>query len=188
MTRAEQAFPGFMGSELFRPVPGVQDGWTSVFKFDTVEHLNAWLESDVRKQLLDEGEAFRDFELRRITGPFGSWFATGAGDAAAPSQWKTALSVLVGLYPTVVFLTITIAEIWDGPLWATLLIGNVLSVGLLTWVVMPVVTRALRFWLAPAPGHESRRLDAIGAVVSIAFLTLAALVAWLVTTQIWHLP
>jgi antibiotic biosynthesis monooxygenase (ABM) superfamily enzyme len=189
VTDAERAFPGFGGSELFRPVPGVQEDWTAVFRFDTEEHLNDWLESPERKRLLDEGAHFQDFELHRIASPFGSWFSFGDADTEAPAQWKTALSVLVGLYPTVVLLTLGISEIWeDGELWETLLLGNILSVGLLTWVVMPIVTRALRFWLAPESRSAGGRLDATGAAVSIGFLTLAAIVFWLVTTQIWTLP
>jgi uncharacterized protein len=191
MTDAERMFPGFLGAELFRPVPGVQREWTALYRYDSDEHVDAWLESDERQKLLDEGKHFEDFELRRISSPFGSWFSPpgGTGDGPGPAQWKTALSVLVGLYPTVVLLTLAISEIWTGaPLWASLLVGNILSVSLLTWVVMPVVTRALGFWLAPAHGGFPRRLDLAGAVISIGFLTFAALIFWLCTTQIWHLP
>jgi antibiotic biosynthesis monooxygenase (ABM) superfamily enzyme len=188
---AERAFPGFRGSELFRPVPGVQDDWTVLFRFDSDEHLNAWLDSPERRQLLDDAKQFQDFDLRRISSPFGSWFSFGdkGAEGEAPAQWKTALSVLVGLYPTVVLLTLGISEVWeDADLWESLLLGNVLSVSLLTWVVMPVVTHALRFWLAPDPGSAGPRLDMIGTALSVTFLTLAALVFWLVTTQIWTLP
>ena len=190
MTDAERAFPGFGGSELYRPVPGVQEDWTVVFRFDTEEHLNAWLESPERKRLLEGGPHFQEFDLHRVANPFGSWFSFGGGaEAEAPAKWKTALSVLVGLYPTVVLLTLGISEIWeDGELWETLLLGNVLSVSLLTWVVMPTVTRALHFWLSPDPRSAGGRLDAIGTAASIAFLTVAAFVFWLVTTQIWDLP
>jgi uncharacterized protein len=191
VTDAEREFPGFLGGELFRPVPGVQEEWTALYRFDTDEHVDAWLESPQRHALLEEGSRFRDFRLERISSPFGSWFAADEGGPGghAPARWKTAISVLVGLYPTVVLLTLAISAIWpNGPLWATLLVGNMLSVSLLTWVVMPIVTRALRFWLAPASDRESARLDGVGAVVSIAFLTLAALVFWLITRQVWHLP
>ena len=34
--------------------------------------------------------------------------------AGVPGDWKTALSVLVGLYPTVVLLTLAISHIWPG--------------------------------------------------------------------------
>ncbi len=189
VTDAERGFPGFLGSELFRPVPGVQDEWTAMFRFDTEQHLNGWLESPGRQKLLEEGRQFQEFELHRVASPFGSWFAFNGDKASAPASWKTALSVLVGLYPTVVLLTLGISEVWPtGQLWESLLVGNILSVALLTWVVMPVVTRALRFWLAPDQGHASRRVDMIGTVASVAFLAVAALVFWLVTTQLWTLP
>jgi uncharacterized protein len=191
MTDAERMFPGFLGAELFRPVPGVQREWTALYRYDSDEHVDAWLESAERQRLLDEGTRFQDFELRRISSPFGSWFAPPGGGQGGPgpAQWKTALSVLVGLYPTVVLLSLAISEIWSGAqLWEALLVGNILSVSLLTWVVMPIVTRALGFWLASDRGSSPGRVDLAGAVISIAFLTLAALIFWLCTTQIWHLP
>jgi len=206
VTDAERQFPGFRGAELYRPVPGVQDEWTALYRYDCDEHASAWLESDERKKLLREGERFKDFDLHRISSPFGSWFAPpgsrgGAGgdsraggeggewDQAAPPNWKQGLSVLVALYPTVVLLTLGFSEIWPkGPLWATLLVGNICSVSLLTWLFMPAVTRALRFWLVPGREVSRARVDLLGAVASVGFLTLAALVFWLCTTQIWHLP
>jgi uncharacterized protein len=196
VTRAERRFPGFRGSELYRPVPGVQDEWTALYRYDSDAHASAWLESDERRELLREGERFREFRLHRISSPFGSWFAPPDRDEARPGppNWKTGLSVLVALYPTVVLLTLALAEIWpDGPLWATLLVGNICSVSLLTWLVMPLVTRALRFWLAPGPrggegGRGPGRVDTLGAAVSVGFLTVAALVFWACTTQLWHLP
>jgi uncharacterized protein len=189
VTDAERQFPGFRGAELFRPVPGVQDDWTALYQYDTDEHVSAWLESPERRRLLEEGRRFEDFDLRRIAAPFGSWFARPDEAADGAANWKTALSVLVGLYPTVVLLTLAISEIWPAAqLWIALLIGNICSVALLTWVVMPVVTRALNFWLAPEDEQAGRRTDALGTIASVAFLTLAALVFWLITTQIWHLP
>jgi hypothetical protein len=51
-----------------------------------------------------------------------------------------------------------------------------------------VVTRVLGFWLVPGRQASRARLDFTGAAISICFLTIAALVFWLCTTQIWHLP
>jgi uncharacterized protein len=191
MTDAERAYPGFLGSEIVRPVPGIQDDWTIVYRFDSTEHLEQWLESPDRQRLLAEGHDFSTFELQRISGPFGSWFSFGnaADDTNEPPSWKTALSVLVGLYPTVVLLTLGISELWpSAQLWESLLLGNVLSVALLTWVVMPLVTRVQRFWLLPAPGAPEPRTAILGTAVSLIFLTAAAAVFWLVTTVIWTLP
>lgn len=189
ITQVEQSFPGFRGSELLPPVPGVQQEWAILTTFDTAPHLDAWLESPERKALLADGKAFSDFQVRRIASPYGSWFGRRRGAAPVDTpDWKSALSVLVGLYPTVVLLTLALGKIWpDAPLWASLLVGNILSVSVLTWVVMPNVTRFLAFWLEPG-ANASRRNDVIGAVVSVAFVTLAAIAFWLVTTVIWTLP
>ncbi|RDI19947.1 hypothetical protein DEU38_11759 [Rhodococcus sp. AG1013] len=188
ITEAEKRFPGFRGSELHAPIPGVQDEWTILFTFDSQTDLDRWLGSPERAALLAEGREFRDFSLRSIPNPYGSWFPSPGGAVAPVPSWKTATSVLVGLYPLVVVLTITIDEVWPAaPLWLSLLIGNIASVGLLTWVVMPIVTRALHFWLEPGD-HTDRRVDTLGLVLSVAFLTLAAAVFWLLTTVVWTLP
>ncbi|MFC4603400.1 antibiotic biosynthesis monooxygenase [Rhodococcus kronopolitis] len=188
VVEAEAKFPGFRGSRLHRPVPGIQDSWTTVVSFDTAAHLDGWLGSPDRAALLAERRDRRDFEVQRIVDPYGSWFPAAGPGAVATASWKTALSVLVGLYPTVVVLTVALTELWpDAALWFTLLVGNVASVALLTWVVMPVVTRALGFWLEPAD-HRDRRRDTLGLVVSLAFLAAAAVVFWLVTTVLWTLP
>jgi len=189
ITEVEQTFPGFRGSELLPPVSGIQQEWAILTTFDTSAHLEAWLGSPEREALLADGKAFSDFQVRRIASPYGSWFGRGRGaaDVATP-DWKTALSVLVGLYPTVVLLTLALGKIWpDAPLWASLLLGNILSVSVLTWVVMPNVTRFLQFWLEPG-ANASRRNDVIGLVVSVGFITVAAVVFWLFTTVVWTLP
>jgi uncharacterized protein len=189
---AAQRFPGFRGNELLKPVPGIEDKWTALNRFDTAEHLDAWLESPERQRLLaEEGKRFADFELHRISPRYGSWFSSLAPgeETSAPPAWKSAVSVLVGLYPTVFLLTLGLDEAWPGAeLWLSLLVGSVLSVTLLTWVVMPVLTRLFRFWLAPESAHPDPRRDALGTAVSIACLTLAAAIFWLVSTRIWTLP
>jgi len=142
-------------------------------------------------RLAREGERLADFDLHRISPPYGSWFSSlePAEQGSAPPDWKSALSVLVGLYPTVVLITIGLDKAWPGAgLWLSLLVGSALSVATLTWVVMPITTRLLRFWLAPSPLEDGPRRDALGAGVSIAFLTFAAALFWLFTTQIWTLP
>ena len=52
-----RTFPGFEGAEIVPPVPGVQDDCVVVFRFDSGEHLNAWLRSDARQTLLARGQS-----------------------------------------------------------------------------------------------------------------------------------
>src|SRR5215475_5052536 len=67
---------------------------------------------------------------------------------ALPPRWKMAIATYLGVVPVVMGLALTL-----GPLirhWSFVLnnlVFNALVVVLLTWVVMPLVTRALRGWL-----------------------------------------
>src|SRR4051812_30309699 len=54
LAAAEQGFPGFLASEMIRPVPGVQEHWALRLQFDSPQRLRAWLESEQRHQLLQE--------------------------------------------------------------------------------------------------------------------------------------
>lgn len=45
LREVESAFDGFRGTELFRPVDGVQDEWTLLYRFDNAAHLDTWLTS-----------------------------------------------------------------------------------------------------------------------------------------------
>ncbi len=82
---AESRFPGFRGTELFRPVAGVQEEWTALYRYDSAADLDRWLVSDERKTLLAEGEKFADFHSRTIDNSFGSWFAFDEQGETGPS-------------------------------------------------------------------------------------------------------
>jgi antibiotic biosynthesis monooxygenase (ABM) superfamily enzyme len=176
LTKAQKRFPGFMGGELFKPVPGVQDRWVLLFRFDTPEHLGAWLESDTRTKLLQEGRRYlRSYDLHTVNSPFSGWFGFGGGAGAAIPRWKQAMAVLLALYPTVVVLAHT-----TGPLFKALhvtgslamFVSLVLSTIILTWILMPVVNRALAFWLMPR-GANPARAGLIGtAVVVLCYVLL----------------
>ncbi|QKV97387.1 antibiotic biosynthesis monooxygenase [Streptomyces sp. NA02950] len=172
--KAQEKFPGFMGSELFRPVPGIQEHWVVVFRFDSREHLDGWLESDVREKLLSEGaKYFTHYDVRKISSPFSGWFRFGEGaDEGVPPNWKQAMSVVLALYPTVMVLNLTVGSALDDagvPAHAGLFIGNVLSVSILTWLLMPLVNRALAFWLVPSRAHTLRVHVAGAALVALCY-------------------
>lgn len=140
-------FPGFLRSELFVPVEGVQDETVVVFAFDTRDHLDAWLGSDARRRMLDEIAPFVDGERTiNVVGGFAGWF--GAPGGVDVKRWKQAALVLLAIFPTT--LVITRIRIWLLPdvHWVLgVLIGNTLGVIALTWLLMPRLTRWLSGWL-----------------------------------------
>ncbi|WP_308404662.1 antibiotic biosynthesis monooxygenase [Streptomyces sioyaensis] len=186
---AQEKAPGFMGSELFKPVRGVQEHWVVVFRFDSREHLDHWLESDVRKTLLEEGEKhFTSFDVRKVGSSFSGWFQFDHGKGgSAPPNWKQAMSVVLALYPTVMVLNLTVGIALEKLTirgYIGLFLSNVLSVSALTWLLMPLVNKALAFWLVPER-CTSRRIQVLGTGVVVLGYLVSIGVFGLITGQIW---
>ena len=139
-------FPGFLRSEVFPPVPGVQDDTVIVFSFDDRRHLDAWLASDERRAMLAEIEPLLEGERTvNVVGGFAGWFG---GEGPAVRRWKQAAVVLLALYPTSLVLTQMRSIVLPDAHWTLgVLFANVVGVGELSWLLMPVLTRLLDRWL-----------------------------------------
>jgi antibiotic biosynthesis monooxygenase (ABM) superfamily enzyme len=182
ITQAAETFAGYRGTDVYAPPEGRPEPWVIVLHFDDDQSLDQWLGSPQRAAWLEklrgkvEGGA-----VKVLSGGFGPWFAGLAGPSATvPPSWKMALTVLLGLYPTVMLLTLFVGP-YTSPLGlaVSMLSGNALSVSLLQWAVMPVLTRLLGRWLkANQPTTRALSLGGTCAVVLLlAGLTL--LFRWL---------
>lgn len=177
-TRAAEAFPGYCGTDVFPPSDGGPEQWVVLIHFEDQPSLSRWLESPVRSEFLKTLTArVGGFDLRSLPGGFGPWFAANsASRPGGPPGWKMVLTVLLGLFPTVMLLTIFV-----GPLTAPLglalsmLIGNALSVSILQWGAMPVLTRLLKPWLNPTE-TTPKRMSLLGtSLIGLVLGTLAVL-------------
>ncbi len=182
---AQSAFPGYRGTRLLRPVPGAQPEWTALVRFDNEDNLRAWVNSDQRAKLVNAlGQMDTDFDTEVIGSSFGSWFSFSMRDGVATPNWKQWLTVLLVLYPVVMLLGL-ITPYLPGGLDSTsfpparwfflnMWVANLLSTLLLTFALMPLVTRALRWWLDP---RASRKITVIGLGV-VAGLFAASLIVF----------
>jgi antibiotic biosynthesis monooxygenase (ABM) superfamily enzyme len=187
---AESRFPGFRGTELFRPVEGIQEEWTALYRYETAEDLDRWLVSQERKELLAEGEKFSDFHARTMDNSFGSWFAfdENGKQAPPPSEARTAIAVWVGLYPTVVILSLLTWPL-KMPIWLGMLVGNLLSSFAISFLVMPYyVNPLLKNWLRPPPDVPKTRSFWQGVAIIAGLNLFWVVVFYLVTRVIWHFP
>lgn len=144
-------FPGHLGAGYIRPARA-DDEHTIVYRFDTREHFDAWQGSGERSRWM---EASRDLivgepRVQMATG-LEYWFADpSCATGAPPKVWKQALLTWLGLYPTVLVVAYTVGALIAGwPLPARSIVTTALSVLLMTWVVMPFVTRVFRRFLRP---------------------------------------
>jgi uncharacterized protein len=161
---AASQFPGHLGVEVFRP-PSATGEYRTVYRFDTAEHLRAWLDSDERAAWLERAEphVIGPMHTSFVTG-LESWFTLpGQSGTAPPPPRKMALLTWITIFPLITAtVAITGPLLEELPLVLRLGITTALTVALMTWVVMPRVTRLLRRWLypehrpPPPPQHASR--------------------------------
>jgi hypothetical protein len=179
MMQAESRFPGYRGSELIAPVPGVQDNWLTLIRFDNDAHMRSWLDSTERRELLAGLQPTVDrVDVRQAGGSFGAWFAPAETGQAAPPNWKQAMTVLLTLYPTVMVLTLFLSPHLPLSMSTGMFVSNVVSVAALTWLLMPLANRALTRWLAP---EASARTTALGSALLVVLYALM-IVLFAVTT------
>lgn len=182
----QRRYTGFRGVEVFRPTDGGRNEWTICLKFDSAEHLDAWLTSDDRHRLLESG-AWGDVKIRRIDHSYGNWFVLGDRASRPPSSLKTSLAVWVGLYPTAMLLTLVMKPL-QLPLWIQLLSSNLISCFVMTYVTMPYYGNALvGWWLRPKPHAPQPKTNILGIAAILGLNALWAVVFFVVTTKVWHL-
>ncbi|MBN9020710.1 MAG: antibiotic biosynthesis monooxygenase, partial [Rhizobiales bacterium] len=170
--------PGLEGYRFEEPVPGVQDDWLAILRFDSEANLQAWMDSPARKKLVEESAALtEEYHTRIVRTGFEQWFQVEAGHAGPPAAWKQNMLVLMLLYPVVfLFSHFVHGPILEGrlqlPFWLALFIGNAVSVLILSRVV-PLVSGRLGWWLHPAAGATRATLLGLLLVVAVYALCLA---------------
>ena len=143
-------FPGFLGSQLLPPVEGVQEEYVIVASFASRTNLDRWLESDTRREWLDQIEQLVEGDRTyNVVGGFGGWFPSQASQSQGPKRWKQAIAVFIALFPTVLLITLIRGAIAPNMnVVLAVFIGNVLGILILTYVLMPPLTHRLRHWLS----------------------------------------
>jgi uncharacterized protein len=145
---AATGFPGHLGVEVFRPdAPG--GDYRTVYRFDSAEHLRAWLDSPEHAAWLARAEphAAGPMQSRYLTG-LESWFTLPSQPGAPPPPWKMALLTWVTIFPLITGVILALNPLLEGfALVPRLALTTAATVPLMTWVVMPRITRLLRRWL-----------------------------------------
>lgn len=144
-------YPGHLGSTMLSPGPG-EDEYHIVYRFADSETLHNWEDSDERAQWLAKLEEMVESErFAHVTG-LETWFSLPDRADQRPSRWK-----MVVVTSTVIFvLQVLIQAFLLSTLlhWPLVLRAALMSVAmtlLMTYLVMPRVTKLLRRWLYPRP-------------------------------------
>ena len=154
---AARQFPGHLGASVL-DAPGSRE-YHILFTFADRRSLRAWLDSDERRRwLVRVGELLEaDRGLQQLTG-LETWFKLPGSNVPTmtpPPRWKMWLVSLVAVYPLVLaFQVLVVPRMARLPLPLRALVFPLVLLTLMTFVVMPMVTRALRRWLGPRHDQE----------------------------------
>ena len=152
ISSAARAFPGYLGIEVFRPAPGASDEYRTVYRFDSVAHLRSWLDSAERAAWLQRAEPHVAGPMRtQVLVGLEGWFTLPTRPGVAPPPaYKMALVTWVTIFPLITLVVVVSAPLLGSlPLVVRLAATTAVTVSLMTWVVMPRMTRLLHRWLYP---------------------------------------
>lgn len=144
-------FAGYMGSDVLRPGTPDEEEYKIVFRFDHASNLKRWEESEERRRWLDEVQPLvKEQNVQVLTG-LETWFtlAPKAGEPAPP-RYKMAAVTWLAVFPTVlVIFTIFGPILQQLPTVPRTFIFTLTMVTLMTYVIMPRMTRLFSSWLYP---------------------------------------
>ena len=153
---------GSMGIDIIKPTPNISNKskpeYVIIFRFNTYENLDKWEKSPIRHEWLQKGRklAESDYEVQKMTG-LEFWFTPYFNDESSPMiplqpppRYKMVIVtipvisiLLLTLVPQIHFLT----EMLSIPFPIRLVIALTITVLLMTYVIMPLLTKLLKPWL-----------------------------------------
>lgn len=149
ITTVARTYTGHLGTNIIRPHPGVRSEYVVIFRFDGYENLKAWMESRDREYWLNQAKPMlqSDPQVQQIQG-IEAWFSIPGQPLKTPPRYKTALLTWGAVYILINLLGIFLAPLLRNlPSFIAALITSGIMVTLLTYVIMPRVSRLFSKWL-----------------------------------------
>lgn len=122
-----------------------------LLRFASSAALKAWQGSTSYESLMRDADAFSTAgAVSQVQSGLETWFTLPDMPAPPkpPPKWKMAIVTWLALLPMVTTLSLGLAPL-PLPFLLEVTLSTALTVVMLTWIVMPRITRALYHWLYP---------------------------------------
>lgn len=156
INQAALIFEGHLAVNVIRPPDPARAEYVIIWRFDSYANLKKWEDSPVRREWLDRSWHLTegDPEIQKLTG-LEFWFTPPPNTKAAapPLKYKVAIVVMLALYPLLLALNLILGPLLEplpGPIHT--LITVTAAVLIMTFFLMPLMTRLLARWLYPQSG------------------------------------
>lgn len=148
-------FEGHMGVNIIRPSDLSNPEYIIIFRFTSYENLAKWEKSEIRRKWIEKSKDVTEGEptVQKQSG-LEFWFTPNSDNAPAaaldqPPRYKMAMVITGVIFVLILTLLPQIQNATAGlPVLLSTLLGVVTMVLLMTYVIMPSVTRLLRPWLS----------------------------------------
>ncbi|WP_128378133.1 antibiotic biosynthesis monooxygenase [Streptomyces cavernae] len=152
-------FPGHQGVTWLRP-QGRGGVYHGVLRFESPERMQEWLEHPERIEWIEraDGIATEITEHRQQTTGMETWFQLPGTQVKAPPRWKMTLVTALGAYPVALLINVLLVPYAQPlPVWLRAALFPLLVAPVLTYAIMPWLSRLFRRWLySDVPGRSPR--------------------------------
>ncbi|MBN1176699.1 MAG: hypothetical protein JXA51_03355 [Dehalococcoidales bacterium] len=149
LVAAAKEAPGNRGVTMLIPEPGSAGLYHIVLRFADEKSVHQWETSYIRQKLSHEADEFSRRSRQEATG-LETWFSVPeCPELETPPRWKMFVVTSLAVYVLSVIIVRLLEWIFEGANFYLLnILTTVLLVGILTWAVMPWLSRyVFRKWL-----------------------------------------
>lgn len=152
MTERASHFDGYISTAILRPINADDPEYRVIFKFIDKQTLAKWEASEQRAEILKDIESLlvEPGEREEISGLV-SWFSLPSKNPLTPPpRYKMTMISWLALYPAVTLIFWTF-EPWliQIPLFLRTLLVTLVVILLMSYWLMPFMTKCFAFWLYP---------------------------------------
>jgi antibiotic biosynthesis monooxygenase (ABM) superfamily enzyme len=151
LLKESKSMEGYLGATVQKPAAGSSE-YTSIFRFDSVDNLRKFEESALRAKYLREVIDYVDEDAawKKFTG-LEFWFSPPKGTVIPqPSRFRMALVMIAVVFGLVLSIGQIVGMVAAGvPSYIRLFVTISIEIFLMTYVLMPHITRVLAKWIYP---------------------------------------
>ena len=148
-----RSFEGNIDWQIIRPIPNLTFNYTVIIRFDTIDHLKNWMESDDRKKLIEKVRPlFAKDDNYTIKSGLDFLFQPEKENPKAPVRWKQYLVTWSAIYPLsllvplIVLPVLNFVHIPDNKFINSFFVSGLVVCIMVYWL-MPNYTRLISRWL-----------------------------------------
>lgn len=155
-------FEGFLGVEVIRPRDHHHPEYVVIVKFDTYDHLRDWIISPTYRAWMDKSYGLiATRSQQQLPSGLELWFTLPKAQSGlssplpSPPYYKQVVLGVLAVYPLILLANLLLGPLLAGlPSLLALLISVIFVSALLTYPVMPWLSKGLGGWLYPRRGRR----------------------------------